>query len=86
MRKVIIVLVLLGSIFIALGQAEAAVSVTKSYKISATIPAIIGLNVADIQTVANEEAKPKKDNEIVYEEYAVVKNDQTFILRTSVLK
>ena len=86
MRKLMIVFVLSGLICISLGQAEAAKSTTRSYRVGATIPALAGINVKDIQTFANEEAKPNTDNEIKYEEYAVVRNNQTFILRTSVLK
>ncbi|MBU0469328.1 MAG: hypothetical protein KKD07_03670 [Candidatus Omnitrophica bacterium] len=86
MRKFIIAFVLLGLIFLCSGQTEAAKTETKSYRISATIPAIVGLNVKDVQTFADEEAKPNTDDEIGYEEYAVVRNNQTFILRTSVLK
>lgn len=86
MRKFIIAFVSFGLFIISIGQTEAAKSVTKSYELSATIPAIVGLNVKDVQIFADEEAKPKTDDGIEYEEYAVVRNDQTLILRTSVLK
>lgn len=82
MKKLTNIVIMIGLLAIA-GYAHSAVSVTQSYQVSVTIPAVVGVNYHPQETQPKEISQ-KINQEIQFEE--VVRDSKVVLLETMTLK
>jgi len=69
-----------------LHQAMAAKSLTKSYQVSVTLPEMVGVTTQDLSSKAKVRSYTLVDPRKHTEETVIVRNNEEFLLRTTVVQ
>ena len=87
MKRIFVILTITVAFSLGmLHQATAAKSLTKSYKISVTLPEMVGLTSQDLSSKAKVTSYTLIDPRIHTEETVIVRNNKKMLLRTTVVQ